>query len=118
MAFINVWNIPRPNCSIKISLDIFEIIFTMQNGKMRDMQRHMLLWENIHVCIKFIHDNGSLSLKCKISAIWLVETAWIFLIFLIATKQISMECETHESEVGYTHIWIYTNAKHKYVGIG
>ena len=36
-----------------------------------------------------------LSLKCKISAIWLVETACIFLIFLIATVQISMECETY-----------------------
>ena len=34
-----------------------------------------------------------LSLKCKISAIWLVETACTFLIFLIATIQISMECE-------------------------
>ena len=34
-----------------------------------------------------------LSLKCKISAIWLVETACIFLIFLIATVQI-LECET------------------------
>ena len=38
-----------------------------------------------------------LSLKCKISAIWLVETACIFLIFLIATVHISMECETQES---------------------
>ena len=38
-----------------------------------------------------------LSLKCKITAIWLVETACIFLIFLIATVQISMECETQES---------------------
>ena len=37
------------------------------------------------------------SLKCKISAIWLVETACIFLIFLIATVQISMECESQES---------------------
>ena len=38
-----------------------------------------------------------LSLKCKISAIWLVETACIFLIFLIATVQISMDCEMQES---------------------
>ena len=36
-------------------------------------------------------------LKCQISAIWLVETASIFLIFLIATVQILMECETQES---------------------
>ena len=43
-----------------------------------------------------------LSLNCKISAIWLVETACIFLIFLIATVQISVECETQESEAGYT----------------
>ena len=38
-----------------------------------------------------------LSLKCKISAVWLVETACIFLIFLIATVQMSMKCETQES---------------------
>ena len=38
-----------------------------------------------------------LSLKCNISAIWLVETACIFLIFLIATEQISMKCEIQES---------------------
>ena len=43
-----------------------------------------------------------LSLKCKISAVRLVGTACIFLIFLIATVQISMECETQESEAGYT----------------
>ena len=43
-----------------------------------------------------------LLLKCKISAIWLVETACIFPIFLIATTQISMECETQESETEYT----------------
>ena len=35
-----------------------------------------------------------LSLKCKTSAIWLVETACISLILLTATVQISMECET------------------------
>ena len=34
------------------------------------------------------------SLKCKISAIWLVETACIFLIFLIAAVEILIECET------------------------
>ena len=38
----------------------------------------------------------------KISAIWLVEIAYIFLIFLIATLQILMECETLESWVGYS----------------
>ena len=38
-----------------------------------------------------------LLLKCKISAIWLVERAYIFLIILIATVQISMEFETQES---------------------
>ena len=43
-----------------------------------------------------------LLLKCKISATWLVETACIFLIFLIATLQISMDCETQESQAGYT----------------
>ena len=43
-----------------------------------------------------------LLLKCKISAIWLVETACIFPMFLIATAQISMKCETQESETGYT----------------
>ena len=45
-----------------------------------------------------IHDQLIyLSLKCKISAIWLVEAAWIFLIFLFATMQISMGCETKEN---------------------
>ena len=34
-----------------------------------------------------------LSLKCKVSSIWLSETACIFLIVLIATVQISVECE-------------------------
>ena len=50
-------------------------------------------------------------------AIWLVETACIFLIFLITAVEISMECETQESEAGYTNIWIYTNLKHTCVGI-
>ena len=46
--------------------------------------------------------------KCKISAIWLVETAHIFLICLIAAVQISMTYETQESEVGYTkHLNLY-----------
>ena len=34
-----------------------------------------------------------LPLKCKVSSIWLVETVCIFLIVLIATVQISVECE-------------------------
>ena len=38
-----------------------------------------------------------LSLKGKISAIWLVEKECIFLIFLIDTVQISMQYETQES---------------------
>lgn len=45
-----------------------------------------------------IHDQLIyLSLKCKISTIWLVEAAWIFLIFLFATMQISMGCEAKEN---------------------
>ena len=43
-----------------------------------------------------------LLLKCKISEIWLVETACMFQIILIATVQISMEYETQESEAGHT----------------
>ena len=39
----------------------------------------------------------TLSLKCKTSAIWLVEKVCILLSFLIATVQISIECETKES---------------------
>ena len=39
-------------------------------------------------------------LKCKKSAIWLVETASILLIFLVATTQISMECETQARKLG------------------
>ena len=42
-----------------------------------------------------------LLLKCKISEILLFKTACIFLIFLITTMQISMECETQESQAGY-----------------
>ena len=40
---------------------------------------------------KFNNGFSFISLKCKISAIWLVETACIFLVFSIATVQI--ECE-------------------------
>ena len=36
------------------------------------------------------------------SIVWLVETACIFLIFLLGTVQISMECETQDSQAGYT----------------
>ena len=45
-----------------------------------------------------------LSLKCKTSAISLVETACMFLIFLITSMQISMECETKESEAKFEFI--------------
>ena len=38
-----------------------------------------------------------LSWKCKLSVIWFVETASIFLIFLISTVLISMEYEMQES---------------------
>ena len=44
----------------------------------------------------------ALSLKCKISAIWLVETACIFLIFLIVKVQMLMECEMQESKARCT----------------
>ena len=42
-----------------------------------------------------------IKLKCKRSANWLVETACIFLIFSIATVQISMECGMQESLARY-----------------
>ena len=39
---------------------------------------------------------------------FLVETTFIFLIFLIATMQISMECETQVREAEYTkHLNLY-----------
>ena len=44
-----------------------------------------------------------LSIKCKIIAIWMVETDWfgcIFMIFLTAAVQISMECEAQEILAG------------------
>ena len=44
---------------------------------------------------------NSLLLKCKISAIYLVDAACIF---LKAKVQISMECKTPESQAGYTKI--------------
>ena len=43
-----------------------------------------------------------LQLKYKMSPIRLLETACIFLTFLISTVQISMECETQESQEEYT----------------
>ena len=56
--------------------------------------------------VTYLHEKRGkyllLSLKCKLSAIWLVETSCVFPIFLIATVQISMESETQESEEGYT----------------
>ena len=49
-----------------------------------------------------------MSLKCKVSAIRLVDTACIFLIFAIAAVQISVGCETQETEAGYTkHLTLY-----------
>ena len=48
------------------------------------------------------------SLKYKISAIWLIETAAIFAIFSVAAVQISMESETQESKARYTkHFNLY-----------
>ena len=38
------------------------------------------------------------------SAIWFVETAHIFLIFLFAIVQVSIENEKHESYGGYQNI--------------
>ena len=46
-----------------------------------------------------------LSLKCKISAILLVGTAYIFLIFLIATVQMSTECDAQGSEAGCGYLF-------------
>ena len=58
----------------------------------------------VHACItsynvieKSKTEKNSFLIKCKISAIGLVEIAWIFLILLIAKVQISMECETQEN---------------------
>ena len=62
-----------------------------------------MLWHNWFPVLPSV-----LSLKCKTFAVWLVETACIFFIFLIATVQISMEFETQEN------VWIYTNLK-KYI---
>ena len=42
----------------------------------------------------------------------MVETAFIFLIFLIATMQVSMECETQETWRDRLNISVYTNLKH------
>ena len=50
----------------------------------------------------------TLSLKCKIFTIWLVETACVLMIFLITTVQISIECETQKREAKYTkHLNLY-----------
>ena len=45
------------------------------------------------------------------SAIWLVETACIFLIFLIASVQISREYETYESHAGIENIQFFTKLR-------
>ena len=64
-------------------------------------------------------DYATLSLKCKISAIWLVETASIFLICLITTVQISMKSETHKKAGrNIQNTWIQTNLTDTYEGIG
>ena len=47
--------------------------------------------------IKVISYKISENLKCKISVIWFVQTVCIFLIFVIAAVQISMEYETRKS---------------------
>ena len=47
--------------------------------------------------IKVISYKISENLKCKISVIWFVQTVCIFLIFVIAAAQISMEYETRKS---------------------
>ena len=62
--------------------------------------------------------NLKLSLNCKIPAIWLVDRACKFLMFLIATVQISMECETQESKARCAKHLNYTNLKHTCAGIG
>ena len=41
-------------------------------------------------------DGNELYLKFKRSSIWLVDTVWARLIFLVAAVQISIECETHK----------------------
>ena len=49
--------------------------------------------DDIYIYIRYIY----LLLKCNLSVISLVETACTLQIFLIATVEISMECETQES---------------------
>ena len=64
---------------------------------------------SVHLCFSKIFERimynriyKYFSLKFETSAIWLVETACTFLIFLIATVQISLEFETHQRGAGYT----------------
>ena len=60
----------------------------------------------------------ALLLKCKISSTWLVETAHIFLIFLIATIQISIGIWNARKRGGiYKTFENYTNVKHTCKGI-
>ena len=56
------------------------------------LPRDWKIWNTPNFCFLCI-----LSLKCKISGIWLVKIACMFLISLIATVQISMECKTQEN---------------------
>ena len=88
---------------IKLNLTKYEVadigvLDGIKNNK--KLFHRKMLWHNWFPVLPSV-----LSLKCKISAVWLVETACIFLIFLIPTVQISMECKTQEN------IWIYTNLK-------
>ena len=60
----------------------------------------MVHLENICECYldSILENNELLLLKCKISAIWLVEKLCIFLIYLIATVQISMKCHDDDDD--------------------
>ena len=75
-------------------LIVFTEIFNALNYYSCKMFTIEIKYELIY---KLIYKLYALSFKWKISAIWLVETASIFLIFLIATVQISLECEMQET---------------------
>ena len=55
-------------------------------------------------------------LECEISSTWLVKTACIFLIFLIAT--VILACEAQKSQAVYTKNFNLRNLKHTCVCIG
>ena len=74
-------------------LSLLATLLAFLNGK---------LIKPINFMIKPAIKPADFMFKIQITAMWLVETACVFLIFLIATLQILMESKIHVSPAGNT----------------